>query len=327
MSLPVQPIKSFCDCGHPVLEIELFDGDLQETSKLVRGVLKIIYEEQVPAKFYEIPYGEHYTTYKHLEKCEVTADLVSSILDVAGEEFERQRSSQIQEGYWVINATAIIEATKAAFAGRDIYFSPFQLPPGLEIRSEWQNFGIASSITPSFPLAWQTFSDELPWVTSLLDKCLLGTAILVGSSIELLYIFHDNNGLYYYIGGEPLSRSDNALIFGGRIADFYYTIHNGFTFYPAQSMGPQKIEDCVFVSDLIDEHDTDFAAKWLAVFSNGGGDYLAVDTINAANDNGLIWWHEQPLEPESGVVFFEIMDTWMSIFLEDTKQRGVIFET
>lgn len=61
----------------------------------MRGVLEIISEEQVPARFYEIPYGEHYTSYKHLEKCEVTADLVSSILDVAGEEFERQRGSQI----------------------------------------------------------------------------------------------------------------------------------------------------------------------------------------------------------------------------------------
>jgi hypothetical protein len=227
----------------------------------------------------------------------------------------------------VINATAIIEATKAAFSGRDIYFSPVQMPPGLKIRSEWQNFGLTSSTAPPFPLAWQTFSDELPWVTSLLDKCLLGTAILSGPSVELLYIFHDNDGLYYYIGGEPLERADKPLTFGGRIADFYYSVHNGFTFYPAQSMGPQKIEHCVFVSDLIDEQDTDFAAKWLALFSNGGGDYLAIDVSNSASDKGLIWWHEQPLEPESGLDFFEVMDTWISIFLEDTQQRDELLNT
>ncbi|KPB72138.1 hypothetical protein ALQ34_103205 [Pseudomonas syringae pv. maculicola] len=92
-------------------------------------------------------------------------------------------------------------------------------------------------------------------------------------------------------------------------------------------MGPQKIEHCVFVSDLIDEQDTDFAAKWLALFSNGGGDYLAIDVSNSASDKGLIWWHEQPLEPESGLDFFEVMDTWISIFLEDTQQRDELLNT
>lgn len=94
LMLPLQKVKSLCGGGHPILEIELFDGDLQETSTFVRGVLKIISEEKISVKFYEIPYGERYADNRNLEKREVTADLVNSILAAADEEFERQQNSQ-----------------------------------------------------------------------------------------------------------------------------------------------------------------------------------------------------------------------------------------
>ncbi|WP_256582644.1 hypothetical protein [Pseudomonas sp. Irchel 3A5] len=87
-------VKSLCTAGNPILEIELFDGDLQDTSTFVRGVLKIISDEKISVKFYEIPYGERYAGNKNLQKREVTADLVNSILDAAGEEFERQQDGQ-----------------------------------------------------------------------------------------------------------------------------------------------------------------------------------------------------------------------------------------
>lgn len=226
----------------------------------------------------------------------------------------------------MMNVTEIIEATKAAFAERDVYFSLAQLPPDLEIPGEWQNFGIAFSETPSFPLAWRAFCDELPWLTALLDRCLLGTAILAGSPTELLYIFHDANGLYYYIGGEPLTDSDNPSAFGTRLSEFYKGVHNGFTFHPSHSMGPQKISDCTYISELIDEESTDFAAKWLTILSNGGGDYLAIDLNNLTDSNGIIWWHEQPMEPETGKGVFGVMDTWISIFLEDTLLRNDVLK-
>lgn len=94
LMLPLQKVKSLCTGGNPILEIQLFDGDLQETSTFVRGVLKIISEEKISAKFYEIPYGERYADNRNLEKREVTADLVNSILNAADEEFERQQDGQ-----------------------------------------------------------------------------------------------------------------------------------------------------------------------------------------------------------------------------------------
>jgi hypothetical protein len=221
----------------------------------------------------------------------------------------------------------VIEATKLNFQG-DIYFSPEDLPAGTVIPSDWGNFGLDSETTPKFPAAWHIFADELPWVLSLLDLGLIGTAVLDGNSLELIYIFHDANGLYYYTGGLPLDAclpgAGSALPFRGKVSEFYQRVHNGFTFFPAQSMGPQKLENLTCVADLIDEEDTAFASKWMTLLSNGAGDYLAVD-LNGLDDNkGVIWWHEEPLQPEVGVGVFEVMDTWMSIFLEDTRPRDVV---
>ncbi|TDF81474.1 hypothetical protein E1573_16950 [Pseudomonas sp. H9] len=74
------------------------------------------------------------------------------------------------------------------------------------------------------------------------------------------------------------------------------------------------------MSDLIDEEDVSFAENWIAVFSNGAGDYVAVDA-KVEESGGLIWWHEEPKAPEFGVDIFEVMNAWMAIFLEDTKTR------
>jgi hypothetical protein len=105
------------------------------------------------------------------------------------------------------------------------------------------------------------------------------------------------------------------------MADFYNTLHDGFTYYPAESMGFRKAQDLCSVADLIDEEDTEFAKNWLALFSNGGGDYVALDLGFSSENRGVIWWHDQPLEPELNVNIFKIIDTWISIFLEDTRLR------
>jgi len=39
----------------------------------------------------EVPYGGRYADNRNLEKCQMTADQVNSILDAVDEEFERQQ--------------------------------------------------------------------------------------------------------------------------------------------------------------------------------------------------------------------------------------------
>lgn len=228
----------------------------------------------------------------------------------------------------MITLENVVEQVKTCFVDRDVFFSPNELPADVVVPTGWKEFGAVFSEQPKFSVAWYSFADKLPWVLSLLDTCLIGTFVLGGEKIELLYVFHDANGLYYYVGGLPLSscplKSDKINLIAGRLSDFYLHVHNGFTFFPAQSMGPQKIEDLSRVADLIDEEETSFAESWITVFSNGGGDYLAVDINNQAEDKGVIWWHEQSMEPELGIDVFEVMDTWISIFLEDTQLRSDI---
>ncbi|WP_122521218.1 hypothetical protein [Pseudomonas viridiflava] len=90
LNQPLQTLKTLCHEGNPILEVEVFEGDLQERLKTIRSVLKIISDEEISADFYEIPYGEKYAGNKHLDKRAVNADFVGGMLDAVDEEFERQ---------------------------------------------------------------------------------------------------------------------------------------------------------------------------------------------------------------------------------------------
>jgi hypothetical protein len=233
----------------------------------------------------------------------------------------------------MITLDDVVKQARACFSDRDVYFSSSELPSNIVIPEEWLEFGVANANPPKFPFAWYSFREKLPWVLSLLENCLIGTIVLVGEKIELGYVFHDANELYYYIAGMPVNSCplDDDVVnpVKGELSRFYNHLHNGFTFFPARSMGPQPIEDFSCVADLIDEEEISFAESWLTVFSNGGGDYLAIDLNSKNQDKGIIWWHEEPMDPETDVNIFEIMDTWISIFLEDTQLRNdvLIIET
>ena len=228
----------------------------------------------------------------------------------------------------MITLDDVVDQTRACFAGRDVYFAASELPENLVLPGEWMDFGVVLKNEQRFPLSWNIFRNDLPWVFSLLERCLIGTVIVAGEDVELAYIFHDANGLYYYVGGLPLSSSSSSdnkfAALTGKLSRFYSSVHNGFTFFPARSAGPEKQEDDSFVAELIDEEETSFADDWMTIFSNGGGDYLAIDLNGQDQDKGIIWWHEEPMDPETDVNIFEIMDTWISIFLEDTQLRHEI---
>lgn len=157
----------------------------------------------------------------------------------------------------------------------------------------------------------------------LFNDCLLGTALLLGDDVELAYIFHDGSSIFYYVGGKPIeaevAESFSFKHLPSRLKSFYREVHDGFTFFPARSMGPQPLADQSRVSDLVDDIDDSFAAGWITVFSNGGGDYVAVNADSRSDSDGLIWWHENPATPEFDINVFNVMDAWMGIFLEDAK--------
>ena len=206
------------------------------------------------------------------------------------------------------NFDDVVADVRKTFVGQDVFFSAAEIPGTILIPEQWAGFGIRQEGASMIPEAWLSFEKELPWVLSLLSSCLIGTAVVLSDEVELVYIFCDDNGFYYYIGGRPLSAEliNGSVLefFPEKLSEFYVRLHDGFTFYPAQSMGPQKIQDMSCVADFVDEEDVRFAKNWMTVFSNGGGDYLAIDVKSNDESKGLIWWHEEPAEPELNVNIF-----------------------
>jgi len=202
-----------------------------------------------------------------------------------------------------------------------------EVPRGVTLPRSWENFGLRPEVAPVFPDGWNSFSNEFPSIIALFNDCLLGTALLLGDDVELAYIFHDGSSLYYYVGGRPVEDGSTETFqlkhLPSRLQDFYREVHDGYTFFPARSMGPQRLVDQSRVSELVDEADNSFAAAWITVFSNGGGDYVAVNADSHGDSGSLIWWHENPATPEFDIDIFSVMDAWMGIFLEDTNPRAV----
>lgn len=226
----------------------------------------------------------------------------------------------------MITLNDIVQDISNTFSGCKICFDRKDVPANISLPKSWQLFGLNLEGSPVYPQGWKSFSSEFPSVISLLDDSLLGTVLMLGAYVELVYIFHDANGFYYYVGGMPVEAraADNGEFknLPARLQEFYRDLHDGYTFFPARSMGPQSLGDQSRVSDLVDEEDDSFAEQWITVFSTGGGDYVAVDADKRDDAEGLIWWHEDPMVPELGVDIFEVMDAWMAMFLEGTKSRG-----
>ncbi|MHA7116889.1 SMI1/KNR4 family protein [Pseudomonas promysalinigenes] len=228
----------------------------------------------------------------------------------------------------MITLNDIIQVIENTFADCKICFDHNDVPADLCLPKSWERFGLNLESSPVYPQSWNSFSNEFPSVISLFNGSLLGTVLMLGASVKLVYVFHDANGLYYYVGGMPVEAytADNVNFNGlpARLQEFYRDVHDGYTFFPARSMGPQSLGDQSRVSDLVDEDDDSFAKQWITVFSNGAGDYVAVDAAKRGDTEGLIWWHEHPMVPELDVDVFEVMNAWMAIFLEDTKPRDEI---
>lgn len=225
----------------------------------------------------------------------------------------------------MIRLNDIVEDIKSTFTGRKFFFDRAEVSAGIVLPKAWESFGLRLDDAPAYPDSWQSYSTEFPSVIALLNNSLLGTVLLADDKLELLYVFHDANGFYYYIGGLPVEgvATDKEMFeaLPIKLQRFYREVHDGYTFFPARSMGPQSLSDISRVSDFIDEEDVSFADSWITVFSNGGGDFVAIDTVAEKASEGLIWWHENPTTPEYGVDIFEIMDAWMTVFLEGTRSR------
>lgn len=208
-----------------------------------------------------------------------------------------------------------------------IYFSPESVPENIDFPAEWENFGFVDGKGSRVPEAWGFFADHLPWVTSWLDKCVLGTFLAVSDKPYLLYVYCEGGELNFYIGGVPIK---DGGVWNGKLAylnadlkKFYCTLHDGFGFYIGCTMGPSRSEDLVFIEDLCDEAIPSLPSL-VGFFSSGAGDYLALELKSAAG-KAYVWWHEKPESPDENVDVWAVMDTWMSIFLEGSDSNDIMY--
>ncbi|PTS77740.1 hypothetical protein DBR33_02775 [Stenotrophomonas sp. HMWF022] len=203
--------------------------------------------------------------------------------------------------------------------GGKIYFFPSELPPGLVIPNEWRDFGPKSPNRQSIPSAWGAFAGELPWISEWLERSVHGTAIVVTDRVYLGYLYTCRGRPYMYLGGVPICKDARTVIdqLPSRLQHFYQTVHDGFTFCVDLSMGPARSQDISILENFCDDDGLE-PRRLLSVFSNGAGDHLTID-LSAAPLRPCIWWHEDPCHPEDVEDMWDLIDTWMSIFLEDSE--------
>ncbi|MED5609459.1 hypothetical protein VV867_17310 [Pseudomonas sp. JH-2] len=221
----------------------------------------------------------------------------------------------------MINTGKLEAELSHSFPKSRIFMSPEKVPASHSYPAEWKGFGVTHAYSPWIPAKWERFKDHLPWTFNLLKKVLIGTALLSDDEPKLIYIFRDTDGFYFYLGAPPISNNRPQKAKTQELPEdikyFYLNLHNGFTFYPSQSMGPLPIELQVNISDLYDGDSPSFISKLTGLLHNGAGDYLCINPQKKSG-HASIWWHEAPDKIETGFNFWKVMDTWISVFLEDT---------
>lgn len=218
---------------------------------------------------------------------------------------------------------------------------PDDVPAGIRLPSQW--LSVISSPFGSFKVGdwpeWDPIVKKAPNIGRFLKSNLLFNTVFFDERIGLpylLYVYtsHESN-IHFYAGRPPASeipeRIERAFKrFPRELRDFYLKLHDGWTFLPDNAMGPLPLDDCAFISDDEFDFTDDKAAeapfdpdKVITVFHNGAGDYLCLDLgdINPEGEaSALIWWHEEPTEPDF-VDFWPVLDAWIGIFFEDADHN------
>lgn len=217
--------------------------------------------------------------------------------------------------------------------------SPEEIDESFDLPEKWAQIVADSGKGQSVLELWGPLLKRLPKVQSFFENNLRQPAVLNEDSGDVLllypYTVEDGDDLNFYRGHLPLEDAVSAdemplwRLLPDDLQYFYQHVHNGWTFFPANSMGPLPIGDFEMLTEKLDLHESELAAmpvdpaQVLQVFHNGAGDYLCLDLSKSEGDGseaGILWWHEKPAEPEV-VDFWAVMDSWIGIFLEEADRR------
>lgn len=171
---------------------------------------------------------------------------------------------------------------------------------------------------------------ELSNTISYLKENLLEFELIVdnGQYAVLYSVKSENEEILYYEGGIPTSSIDISEMqqdwsnVPESIKRFYEKLHNGFYYLPSRAMGLVPVECSTHFEDyewgILEELDEPLGinmATTYGFFENGMGGYVAIDLNNCIDDVATLWFTND--KPEYNVDFWDIVDEWIVIGLQD----------
>ncbi len=241
----------------------------------------------------------------------------------------------------MIELTAPVYAAelKRFRASGSVWFAAHEIPADVDVLPVWRALLAAPDdvLADTLVQMWAGIVERLPAVAQFFRDKLARPAVFRydGGDVVLLYpytIEHDD--LNFFIGRAPLrERAPVDAPFWAALPDalrfFHQNVHDGWTFFPANSMGPLALADQAVLTDKLDLTPAETRKLGVppdlvrTVFHNGSGDWLCIDSSEGADDGnpmGWIAWHERPTELEH-VDFWAVMNAWFEIFVEDADER------
>lgn len=171
---------------------------------------------------------------------------------------------------------------------------------------------------------------ELSNTISYLKENLLEFELIVdnGQYAVLYSIKSENEEILYYEGGIPNTsiyisemQRDWSIV-PESIKEFYEKLHNGFCYLPSRAMGLVPVERITHFEDhewgILEELDEPLGINMVTTygfFENGMGGYVAIDLNNCIGDVATLWFTDD--KPEYNVNFWDIVDEWIVIGLQD----------
>ena len=171
---------------------------------------------------------------------------------------------------------------------------------------------------------------ELSHTISYLKENLVDVELIIdnGQYAILYSVKSENDEILYYEGGIPnksiydLEMQQAWSSVPQSIVKFYGKLHNGFYYMPSRAMGLVPLERVTYFKEdewgILDdlEHPLEINLDTTyGFFENGMGGYVAVDLNNCTDNRATLWFTND--QPEYNVDFWDIVDEWILIGLQD----------
>ncbi|MCM3033908.1 SMI1/KNR4 family protein [Niallia sp. MER 6] len=173
---------------------------------------------------------------------------------------------------------------------------------------------------------WKSVCEkELSNTISYIKENLVELELIIdnGEYAVLYSIKSEDEEIHYYEGGiSTKSVLNDWVAFPEVIKAFYEELHNGFYYFASRAMGLVPFEHVTRFDDyewgILEELDEPLGInmeKTYGFFQSGMGGYVAIDLDNSMDDTATLWFTND--QPEYNVSFWDVVDEWIVIGMQD----------